>query len=176
MIQYSNLAFKGFLLIVFSCCMSGFIFKKDNFKKKKESVLQQTDKDSLIDYDLVFNRCDEYPATYPGGNEVWNKYILDSINYPEIAQKNKTQGEIRIKFTVEKDGLITNVEALNTLKDSLTEEAIRVIKAGSKWKPATLGGLPFSYTIVQPITFMLNTEEIKNSECANTGKSENLIL
>ena len=97
----------------------------------------------------------ETNATFPGGINGWRKYIERNLNYPKAAQENNTQGVIRVQMTVTELGKILNVSALNNPGDGLAEEAVRVVKIGPDWLPATKNGKPVAKTFVQTITFKL---------------------
>ena len=63
--------------------------------------------------------------------------------YTEAARKNSVAGLVRLSATFGADGRVSNVEALTTLPDGLTAEAIRAAE-GIVFKPATVGGDPVS--------------------------------
>jgi protein TonB len=106
------------------------------------------------DYDKVFTKV-ENPAEFPGGPDGWRRYLERSLNYPETAQENGTQGVVRVQFIVDKDGNISEVQALNNPGDGLADEAVRIIKKGPKWKPAEQNGRKVIYRHIQSITFQL---------------------
>lgn len=111
-------------------------------------------KQDLTDYDAVFTKV-EVAASFPGGVEGWRRYLLRNLQYPEAAQENGTQGVVRVQMVVDKDGNITEVEALNDPGEGLAEEAKRVIKKGPKWVPAEQNGRKVTYRFVQTVTFQL---------------------
>jgi protein TonB len=106
------------------------------------------------DYDKVFTKV-ENPAEFPGGADAWKRYLERSLNYPDAAQENGTQGVVRVQFIVDKEGNISEVQALNDPGDGLGEEAVRIIKKGPKWIPAEQNGRKVIYRHVQAITFRL---------------------
>lgn len=106
------------------------------------------------DYDKVFTKV-ENPAEFPGGPDAWRRYLERTLSYPETAQENGTQGVVRVQFIVDKEGNISEVQALNNPGDGLAEEAARIIKRGPKWKPAEQNGRKVIYRHIQSITFRL---------------------
>lgn len=106
------------------------------------------------DYDKVFTKV-ENPAEFPGGPDGWRRYLERSLQYPDIAQENGTQGVVRVQFIVDREGNISEVQALNKIGDGLEDEAIRIIKKGPKWKPAEQNGRKVIYRHIQSITFRL---------------------
>ncbi len=106
------------------------------------------------DYDKVFTKV-ENPAEFPGGPDAWRRYLERNLQYPEAAQESGTQGVVRVQFIVDKEGNISEVQALNDPGDGLAEEAVRIIKKGPKWTPAEQNGRKVIYRHIQAITFRL---------------------
>jgi protein TonB len=106
------------------------------------------------DYDKVFTKV-ENPAEFPGGPDAWRRYLERNLQYPDNAQENGTQGVVRVQFIVDKEGNISEVQALNDPGDGLAEEAVRIIKKGPKWTPAEQNGRKVIYRHIQAITFRL---------------------
>ena len=111
-------------------------------------------KQDLTDYDQIFTKV-EVAASFPGGIDGWRRYLERNLAYPEAAQENGTQGVVRVQMVVDKDGNITEVQALNDPGEGLAEEAMRVIKKGPKWVPAEQNGRKVTYRFVQTVTFQL---------------------
>jgi protein TonB len=108
-----------------------------------------------IDYNSVFTKV-ENPAEFPGGASEWSRYLQKHLRYPDQAIENGTQAVIRVQFIVDKDGNISEVQALNDPGDGLAEEAVRIIKRGPKWKPAEQNGQKVIFRSIQAVTFRLN--------------------
>ncbi len=106
------------------------------------------------DYDKVFTKV-ENPAEFPGGQGEWTRYLQKNLRYPDDAIDNGTQGVVRVQFIVDREGNISEVQALNDPGDGLAEEAVRIIKKGPKWKPAEQNGRKVIYRHIQAITFRL---------------------
>lgn len=106
------------------------------------------------DYDKVFTKV-ENPAEFPGGPDAWRRYLERNLQYPDAAQENGTQGVVKVQFIVDKEGTISEVQALNDPGDGLAEEAVRIIKRGPKWTPAEQNGRKVIYRHIQAITFRL---------------------
>ena len=83
-------------------------------------------------------------------------YISNNLQYPEKAQKNGIQGRVVVKFIVEKDGSISNVEVNRSVDRDLNNEAMRVIKNMPKWNPAKQNGTEVRAYYDVPVTFRLN--------------------
>ena len=85
------------------------------------------------------------------------KFLGENVKFPEICMDMDAQGRVFMKFTVEKDGSITNitVETNRTGCDEFVKEATRVLNKMPKWSPGEVGGdakrtvcrLPFNFKI-----------------------------
>lgn len=98
----------------------------------------------------------EVNAEFPGGTDACYKWLADHIQYPAEAQKDGIQGRVLVNFVVEQDGSITQAKAVRSPHESLTKEALRVVNAMPKWKPAQNGGKNVSSRFILPISFKLN--------------------
>lgn len=93
---------------------------------------------------------------FPGGDKEMYKYLADNIVYPSVAKDNGIQGTIPVKFVVNKDGSISDVEVLRDPSGgSLGKEAMRVIKAMPPWLPGEANGHPVKVRYTLPIKFKL---------------------
>jgi len=106
------------------------------------------------DYDKTFTKV-EVPAEFPGGLDGWRRYLERNLQYPDAAQESGTQGVVKVQMVVDRDGNISEVQALNDPGDGLADEAVRIIKKGPKWKPAEQNGRKVTYRFVQAVTFQL---------------------
>lgn len=106
------------------------------------------------DYDTVFTKV-ENPADFPGGISGWTRFLERNLTYPQSAIDNEIQGVVKLQFIIDRDGSISNIEALNDPGYGLAEEAIRIIKKSPKWIPAEQNGRKVIYRTIQSITFRL---------------------
>ncbi|MBN8679113.1 MAG: M56 family metallopeptidase [Chitinophagales bacterium] len=95
---------------------------------------------------------------FPGGMEGLMKYLGEQIKYPEEAKKANAEGMIVVQFLVKEDGSLDEVkqaEGAQIAHPALLTEAIRVVKAMPKWKPAVKDGKVVKTTFTLPIKFKL---------------------
>lgn len=105
---------------------------------------------------IIFNRV-ESEASFPGGDEGWRKYLIANLN-PDVPVNNRAKKgtyQVVIHFIVRKDGTITDVAGETSFGKGMEQEAIRVIKNGPKWKPASQNGRYVNAYRRQPITFVV---------------------
>jgi TonB family protein len=110
-------------------------------------ITETADDGIFIDY--------ETSAEFPGGAEAMYKWIADHIKYPEECKAKGIQGRVTLSFVIEVDGSVTGVRAVRSPDDRLSQEAIRVVSAMPKWKPATQMDKPVRCNYRLPITFRL---------------------
>jgi periplasmic protein TonB len=108
------------------------------------------------DYDQTFTKV-EIESSYPGGAAAWQRYLIKTLRYPQEAQDNEVQGAVVVQFIVDKEGTVSDVEAVSG-PNELRDEAVRVIKKSGKWTPAVQNGRKVKSYKKQPIVFRLETE------------------
>lgn len=98
----------------------------------------------------------ETMPTFQGGNiDVFREWCFLNVHYPDAAVDNGSEGIVSVKFVVEKDGTVSNVEVLRGVDRYLDQEAIRVVSSSPKWEPGKNRNIPVRTYIVVPIQFVL---------------------
>ncbi len=105
------------------------------------------------DWDKTFTKV-EIESDYPGGQGAWLRYLQKNLQYPQDAIDNEIQGTVTVQFIVDKEGVVSDVEAISG-PNELRAEAVRVIKKSGKWEPAVQNGRKVKSYKKQPITFRL---------------------
>jgi TonB family protein len=77
------------------------------------------------------------------------------MKYPVEAIKEGIQGRVIVEVIIEKNGEVGDVSVLESADLLLAQEAVRVVKASPKWKPAKIGTQPVRTRISIPIEFRL---------------------
>ncbi|HEY4965479.1 MAG TPA: TonB family protein [Puia sp.] len=108
------------------------------------------------DYDKTFTKV-EIESEYPGGPAAWTRYLVRNFQYPDEAQANEIQGTVVVKFIVDKEGKVSDVEAISG-PNELRDEAMRVIKKSGSWVPAVQNGRKVKSYKSQPIVFKLESQ------------------
>ena len=110
------------------------------------------------DYDKTFTKV-EIESEYPGGPSAWLRYLNKNFRYPDEAVNNEIQGTVVVQFIVDKEGNVSDVQAISGPESGgLREEAIRVIKKSGKWTPAVQNGRQVKSYKKQPIVFKLEAQ------------------
>ena len=84
------------------------------------------------------------------------KWLAEHIKYPAICQEQGVQGRVFLKFVVNRDGSIVDVEVVRSPDPNLSKEAERVVKLMPKWKPARQGNKTVRARFNLPVNFRLN--------------------
>ncbi len=92
---------------------------------------------------------------FPGGQESMYKFIAQNMKYPQYAVESNIQGKVYVRFIVEADGRITNVNVVRGVHSSLDNEAIRVVQSMPDWKPGKQNGKPVRVHFTLPLNFSL---------------------
>lgn len=92
---------------------------------------------------------------FPGGELALRKFIAENVRYPEMAKENDIQGTVYVRFVVDTDGSVKNVEVIRGVDPLLDKEAIRVIQSLPKWKPGKQRGKAVKVSHSVPIKFAL---------------------
>jgi periplasmic protein TonB len=129
----------------------GIVAPVDNGK----GVVEAPKKDET-DYDKTFTKV-EIESDYPGGQSAWIRYLNKNFVYPQDAQDNEIQGTVTVQFIVDKEGNVSDVEAVSGPKE-LQAEAIRVVKKSGRWTPAVQNGRQVKSYKKQPVTFKLEAQ------------------
>jgi TonB family protein len=93
------------------------------------------------------------------GFACFNRMILALVGrnavYPKKARQKGIQGNVYVRFIIEKDGYVSNVEVVRSVDPELDAEAVRVIKMLPRMEPAKVNGKPVRITYTIPISFRL---------------------
>lgn len=111
-----------------------------------------TEIDTLIENEEIYMIVEDNPE-FIGGMVALFNFIRDNIQYPKEAKKKGITGTVYIRFTVEKDGSISNVAIQRSVDPILDNEAIRVIQSMPKWKPGKQRGKAVRVHQILPIKF-----------------------
>jgi len=89
----------------------------------------------------VFTIVEQMPE-FPGGAAAMNAYVEKNLQYPERAKKDSLQGNVYVKFVVDKTGEIKVPSVIKGLSNcsECNAEAIRVVKSMPKWRPGKQSG------------------------------------
>ncbi len=123
----------------------------------EETVIEEVvfeDAPAEEEVEQVFTIVEDQPEP-DGGMPAFYKYINDNMKYPAQARRMGIEGKVFVQFVIDKNGNITEVQAVKGIGAGCDEEAARVIKGAPKWKPGKQRGRAVKVRMILPITFKL---------------------
>jgi periplasmic protein TonB len=125
----------------------------NNEGEKGESKIESVGTGSSTT-DAPISRPDKMPE-FPNGKNALIMFLSQNIVYPKAARDAEIQGTVIVRFVVNVDGSISNIEVYKGIGNGCDEEAVRVIKQMPKWTPGSVKGKPVRVKYNLPITFNL---------------------
>ncbi|MDB5009237.1 MAG: TonB family protein [Mucilaginibacter sp.] len=110
------------------------------------------------DVNKVYESVENEPA-FPGGIQKFYDYLSKAIRYPAVDRENNVTGKVFVQFVVERDGSLTDVKALRGPSQTLSDEAVRAVKASPKWTPGVQNGRKVRVQYTVPVNFTLNSDQ-----------------
>lgn len=102
----------------------------------------------------IYTTVEKMP-TFPGGEFKMYEFLAMNIRYPQRAREDGYSGTVYVRFVVEPDGTITNIEVAKGVGGGCSEEAVRVVKMMPKWIPGEAFGKKVRVTYTLPVNFRL---------------------
>ncbi|MBR3067651.1 MAG: energy transducer TonB [Prevotella sp.] len=78
-----------------------------------------------LEADPVFDICEVMPH-FPGGEGALMQFVAKNVKYPVAAEEYGVQGRVMVRFIVEKDGSISNVNAIKVTDPGNGQEIVVV--------------------------------------------------
>jgi periplasmic protein TonB len=92
-------------------------------------------------------------ASYPGGLEAFTKFLKKNLETPgelESGEKKK----VYVRFVVDIEGIISNIQIIQSAGEEYDKEVLRVLKKMPKWVPAMQNGTKTAVNFTQAVTFV----------------------
>jgi protein TonB len=102
----------------------------------------------------IADRAEVMPS-YEGGLKAMMKFIQKNMKYPNSARQMGIEGRVFVKFVVNFEGKVVNVEIVKGISEECDKEAARVIAMMPNWTPGMQDSMPVSVRMVLPINFKL---------------------
>jgi TonB family protein len=92
-------------------------------------------------------------------SEQFAREVQKTIRYPKSAREDAVKGSVYANFLVDKEGKISDIKIVKSVRDDLDNEAIRALsEASARWQPGLQGEKPVDVRVTFPITFYMDTE------------------
>lgn len=121
----------------------------DDFEFEVEEVVE------TIVEEEIFVTAEEMPTFQGGDLGKFRNWVMANVKYPQIALENGIQGNVVVKFVVEKDGKLSNIQVLQSPDKTLADAAVQVLQKSPKWKPGKQRNKPVRVTYTLPVSFQI---------------------
>lgn len=98
-------------------------------------------------------KVEEREPEFPGGQEALIRFLRNNLNTPDDLQAGESK-TVHIRFIVGAEGLVSNLEIVQSGGSEFDREVIRVCKKMPRWKPAFQNGSYVAVSYVLPVTFL----------------------
>lgn len=120
----------------------------DNFADTEAAFVEENE-------DKVYDASEVAPQ-FPGGMKNLMDYLKNNLKYPRISRDHGSQGRALVKFVVNTDGTLQDIEVFKSTGDTyLDQEAVRLVKLMPRWTPGRQLGKAVRVKFVLPINFRL---------------------
>jgi protein TonB len=129
------------------------IFLGTDYIPKKQEVIDKEEVIEIIPFAIV----EKKPLFQGKDADEFVKWINSKLanNYPQAAIDNNLQGTVRISFTVNIDGTLSDIKSLRKVDPILEECVIELVKKSPKWTPGQQQNKPVKVTYQVPVVFRL---------------------
>ena len=112
-----------------------------------------------ISYDLSgksysYSVLSENPK-FPGGDAQLMTFLQRNIKYPDYERDNNIQGKVLLRFVVDSNGDVSDIQIIRHVSKGLDEEALRVVKHLPSFKPGIHRGQTVNVYFNLPIVYRL---------------------
>ena len=113
--------------------------------------------ENMNDPNYIHTATEIMPEYTDGGIQGFRQYISKNFRTPDIDKNLK--GQVIVKFVIEPDGSLSNVELIRDLGYGTGQEAVRVVSASKKWKPGIQDGKKVRVNYMLPIMINIQIAE-----------------
>lgn len=118
---------------------------------QKDVVIEERD---VVEGEEVLRTAELMPE-FPGGQETFIDYLISNITYPESEKEEGLEGNVRISFTIDKSGQVTDTKVVKSLGKKFDNNALEVIKNMPNWSPGEQNGKKVAVQMTLPISYKL---------------------
>jgi protein TonB len=122
-------------------------------ERNHQVVREEKEVDEIIPFAIVEEK-PKFQGKDAGEFVKWiNSKLLN--NYPQAAIDNNLQGTVRVSFTVNVDGTLSDIKSLRKVDPILEDCVIEIVKKSPKWIPGRQQNKPVKVTYQVPVVFRL---------------------
>lgn len=106
--------------------------------------------DKQLASDSVFQWVEKVPE-FPGGLYKFNAYVKKTQKWPDDFKGSNAF--VIISVIVEKNGALTDIKIARGESPAFDQEALRIVRRSSWWRPGSIRGTPVRSLYYIPISF-----------------------
>lgn len=127
-----------------------------DFEEEKPIIDVLLESPPTIEVPDEINDFVDFQASFKGGMEAWYIYLKKNLTYPSQARRMGIEGSVIVRFVVNTDGTIQDVEVLRSIGGGCDEIAKKVITNSPSWNPGIIRNRPVRSRMTMPIRFRLD--------------------
>ena len=108
---------------------------------------------ATADEEQPYIKVQQMPTFQGGDLNAYRNWMQSQLQYPKEAKDKGIKGRVIFSFVVEKDGSVSNFDALQAPDKILVDEVERVFKLTPKWEPGKQNGKEVRVKFTVPIVF-----------------------
>ena len=120
-----------------------------------EKIIMLPHEDENNHTEPVYYEAENMPSFNGGKFDTFRDWIATHLRYPDLAAENGISGKVIIRFAVNANGAVCDVQVVKGVDPSLDEEAIRIISSSPRWTPGKIKGKPVKVQFSFPVVFEL---------------------
>ncbi len=125
-------------------------------------------------YDVTPVATDGRPS-FIGGQEACQKFLSKNLYYPEELLMRGIEGQVIVKFSIEKNGDVTNPKIIYSPNPKFNDEVLRFFAIMPKWIPAMRGDTSIKSNMTMPIRFSIDPRVKEAIQKNNIQKVKRLV-
>ena len=94
-------------------------------------------------------------AMYPEGEKGLRNYLMQNLQYPDLAVEKKLEDKVTIVYRISKKGKVKHIRVKNGEYKVLVKASKRVLKNMTDWKPGEVHGKRITTQYQQDFNFVL---------------------
>jgi protein TonB len=98
----------------------------------------------------------EFMPEFPGGTSAMIRFLKKNLR--EITNDEERTVKVQVRFIVDKTGVVTGFEIVNSGGEEYDKEVLRVMKKMPHWKPGSQNGRNVNVYMTLPVVFQTESE------------------
>lgn len=120
-----------------------------------EIVIWDPPEEPPVGTDPVVIIADQMPR-YRGGELIeFRKHMQEIVDYPQRAIDLDLQGKVFLRFVVDKEGNLTDIEIIKGIDPILDQAVLEALQKSERWEPGRQAGRKVKVAMSMPIVFRL---------------------